>query len=222
MFLESDELIGSDSIGIELDLDFHIPCGRTKGTGDLAGKPGVGILGSIEKIVAAISLAGERFENLIVESLGTNSSGIEGDSRVPECLDLGGETGRFRVAQVGGSIGEEDDAVLGVRDLLLLRFLEGEIERRLKVGSALAGKVDDPVEKGFGIRSLGAIGEETRLTSEADEGDFVGLLQLSEEEAQGSLYRLAAVGALHRSRVVEKEGQAKRHGGLATSRSRRE
>ena len=210
MLFEPEELVSTHPFRVELDLDLDVAGGGPERAGDLAGEPLVRVIRLVEHVVAAVALAGQRFEHLVVQSLDPEPARVERDTLGAHVLDECRQALGFGVPEVGGAVGEQDDPVLRVGMELLTRFFGGQFEGGLDVGAAFAREPGDDLDEVARLVPRDLVGEQLRAAGEPDQGHLVLGLEHRGEDRERAAHGGGAVGALHRPGPVEHEGQAQR------------
>src|SRR5439155_6717999 len=129
--------IRSHAGGIELDLDLHVRCRDPQGAGKLSGETAYGFLRRVDKTVTAVAVAGEDFQQIVIVTFPADAEAIEGDALLAMRFDLLLERVRVDVAEIGRAVGEQDDAVHPVGEVMTQRGLVGQVHGVAEIGAAL-------------------------------------------------------------------------------------
>ena len=97
---------------------------------------------------------------------------------------------------------------MGVFFELLVGKTEAGSKGEIEIRAAFGRDGGDDLGKLGALVSFHFLSEKAGITGEADEGDFIVLGELSSEEIEGSTDALGAIMALHRSALIEKNGEA--------------
>ena len=143
MFLKAVELEIRNAFRIKDDLHLDIFGRRTKRPGDLTGKALVGIFWPIKEVITPVALLRQRRENFVIQAIGTDTTGVKSDPGIAHPRNLSGEIFGKGIAQIGGPIGEENDAILGALEKLLLRQLETGGKGCLQIGASFGEGIAD-------------------------------------------------------------------------------
>ena len=217
MFRVAELAVGGDACGVELDLHFHIRGGDAEGSGELPGELCGGGFGGVDEAVAAIAVARELFEEVVVIAFPADAEAVECDALFAVALHFFFQRGGAHVAEICCAVGHQDDAVHAADLVVLEGGGVAEVHRCAEVGAALRGDLADARGELAGFVAGDAIGPEPWCAGESDDAQFVLRLELLGEDGERFLQNADAVGALHRAGVVEQQDDVQRASGLAAS-----
>ena len=171
--------------GIELDLDLDVGGGHLERAGQLGGEPGRSFFGAVDEAVAAVAVTREDFEEVVVVTFPADAKAIEGDALLAMGLDLPLERFGFDIAQVGGAVGQEHDAVDAVGQVMAEGGQVGEVHGLLEIGATLRGEVADLGRRLGRLAAGDAVHPELGGAREGDDAELVLGLELGGQDAQG-------------------------------------
>lgn len=211
MFFEPIESVGRDPIGIEPDLNLDVFGRWSEGTSELLGESAIGVIRTIEEVVAAVPFPSEGFEDDIIEAICADAGGIEGDAFSTEGFDGLGQSIRIGIAEIGRAVREEDDAILGSFLEVLLGLLLSQGQGGLEVGASFTRNLADEVWKTLlGLFPGEELFQEAWAAGEGDEGESIVHGEEVRQAGNGEGKRFPAVRPLHGPGNIEEEGETER------------
>ena len=208
--LEADQPVVAHPRRVEPHLHLDVFGGGAERAGELPRKAGIGRLRRVEHIVASVALSGERLKNGVIESIGSDTARIKRDALLAQRFDRRRELGGIGIAEIGGAIGQEDNAVLRLGIEIAPGEFTAELERFLDVRAALGGGPGNDVQNLAGLVTRHLLGEQARLAGEADQRQAIVRSEQRHQNLHRAPHRRRAVFALHGPGGVEQNRQAQR------------
>ena len=205
--LVAQQAVAAHHLGIEINLDLGIPGYRLQRTGEVFDEDPLRLVQGIDIIVTAIAVVGKLLHEHIVVVAHAKADGGQTDALIDVAANGAQNALRPRVADIGDTVGKQDDAGDAIRPQVLRCELVAKLQPLLCVGAAVRIEaVDRSQDRGF-VRTAGGLQKHTSLVAVNNDADFIGRSQLVHQQRESLLDQPQPVFHVHRAGYVDDEDQ---------------